>query len=117
MMNTVVKYVLNHIPSAKLVLYSDDIACIARDSSELRDIHRRLTEGLAYFNMKFDNGKSQFIRFGNCTIPEITLQTGQHFLTLRPSDSVKYLGFYLKDGIGVDISHHVEKRCSVQGLA
>ena len=97
--------------------YSDDIACIVENASELREIHRRLTEGLSYFNMKFDISKSQFIRFGNCTTSEITLQTGNQFLTLHYSESVKYLGFYLKDGIGVDINHHVENRCSAQGLA
>ena len=60
---------------------------------ELRSIHTRLAEGLAYFNMKFDITKSQFIRFGDCNIPEITLQTGAQFCTLRYSDSVRYLGF------------------------
>ena len=67
--------------------------------------------------MRFDNAKSQFIRFGGCNISEITLQTGAQWFTLGFSESVRYLGFYLKDGIGIDIKHHVENRCSDQGIA
>ena len=40
MMDTVVKYVLSKLPDAKLVLYSDDIACLAKDTEELTQIHR-----------------------------------------------------------------------------
>ena len=73
MKNSVIHYVKRHIPNANLVLYSDDIACVAKDINELREIHKRLTEGLALFNMKFDMTKSQFIRFGNCFVTEIFL--------------------------------------------
>ena len=54
-------------------MFSDDIACLARDIKELRTIHKLLCEGLAYFGMKFDGSKAAFIRFGNCNIEEITL--------------------------------------------
>ena len=47
MKNSVIHYVKRHIPNANLVLYSDDIACVAKDINELREIHKRLTEGLA----------------------------------------------------------------------
>ena len=40
MMDTVVKYVRSKMPEAQLVLYSDDIACVARNVDELKLIHR-----------------------------------------------------------------------------
>ena len=46
-------------------------------------------EGLAYFNMKFDITKSQFIRFGNCSVSEITLWSESQYVTKTFSESVR----------------------------
>jgi hypothetical protein len=69
--------------------------------------------------MRFDTSKFSFFRFGNCNIEVIKLVgLDTKVYTLNYSKSVRYLGFFLKDGGGVegkggvDMDHHVAERCN-----
>lgn len=73
MMKSVVDYVLARVPDADLDLYSDDIACIVSSVAELQLIFTHISDALAHFNMTFDYGKSQFLRFGDCEIERVVL--------------------------------------------
>ena len=70
-----------------------------------------MCQALVYFSMSFDPTKAQFIRFGDCNIEEITLTNPDLSVNVtRFSDCVRYLGFYLKDKIGIDLDFHLECR-------
>jgi hypothetical protein len=58
---------------AKMVLFSDDIANVVDNPITLQRVYTLLSEALAWFNMRFDTTKFQFIRFGTCHIEEINL--------------------------------------------
>jgi len=65
--------------------------------------------------MSFDATKAQFFRFGSCSIERITLvDLDGHQSVKKFSESVRYLGFHLKDGVGIDLHHHIKERCSAQ---
>ena len=89
-MASVIKYVLDRYPEAQLVLYSDDVCAICRDTDELERVHTLLCEGLAYFGLRFDGSKACFIRFGTYTVDEITLTSPDGTVsTVKHSDAIR----------------------------
>ena len=98
---------------AKLVLFSDDIANIVESIDKMLVIYKHLSIALAWFGMTLDDTKAQFIRFGDCAVEAIDLKDRLGIVnTISFSDSIRYLGFYLKDGTGIDLQHHIAMRCN-----
>ena len=104
---------MRKVNDARLVLFSDDIANIVESVEKLLTIHRHLTDALSWFGMVLDDTKALFIRFGNCIVQTITLPLTQNVThTINFSPTIRYLGFHLLDGKGVDLDHHIKHRCA-----
>jgi hypothetical protein len=104
---------MRKVKDARLVLFSDDIANIVESVEKLLTIHRHLTVALSWFGMVLDDTKALFIRFGDCDVQSITLPLAQQLTyTIQFSSTIRYLGFHLLDGKGIDIDHHIRHRCN-----
>ena len=80
---------------------------------ELQSIYSHLSKAMDYFSLKFDPKKFNFIRFGNCDDEKIFLFDDDDNLSITEvSQSVRYLGFYISDKIGIDLDFHVSTRCN-----
>ena len=67
--------------------------------------------------MSFDQTKSNFIRFGNCLIEAFALRDHKGIISITKfSDKVRYLGFHLKDKVGINLDFHVATRCHKKAL-
>ena len=63
---------------------------------------------LMKFNMTMDLKKTQFVKIGEGEASEntLTIWDNNKWETVHASDVMKWLGFYLFKGVGIDVKKH-----------